>query len=1639
LIMLLSWLPVHMVTLQILKIMSAPNVLSVGTRENIFFECQGCSDEVIPVNFKVTNFPSQTVTLDSGSVILNKQNDFQQFGNIMINPDSFVKDPNIKQYVHLEADFQDYKLGKVVMVTFQAGFIFIQTDKTLYTPNSKVHYRMFAVAPSMEPVKAGDNHADTSVSIEIVTPDEVTLSLPGPVSLISGMYSGDYDLGEYASNGIWKVVARFPSNPQFSFSTEFEVKEYVLPNFEVTLEIQKNYFHVDWNEYNVRVQAIYLFGEDVEGTAYAVFGVIMDDQKINFPGSLQRVTLDGGEAQVTLRKKAITDTFPDINSLVEKSIYVTVNVLTEDGGEMVKAELRNIQIVQSPYAIQFTKTSKFFKPGMDFDVMVEVLNPDGTPADQVQVTLNPGAVEGRTEENGMARLSINTKQTDTQLAISATTNVPGITQATASMTAHLYNSKSKSYLHIGVGKAEVSKGENLKVNFNYNRQSGAQSDITYLILSRGQLVKYGRYTKSGEVVVSTIILVTKEMMPSFRIIAYYHTADGEVVSDSVWVDVEDTCIGSLKLEPKESNRNSFEPGESFQLKVTGDPEAQVGLVAVDKGVFLLNSKFRLTQAKVWDIVEKHDPGCTAGGGQDGMMVFYDAGLAFKTNMDSETSTRTDLKCGATTARRKKRTPTGDFQSSMLSKYADKKVRGCCFDGMKEVPVSYDCQRRSQFVLGDARCVAAYLECCTAMKTQRAEMQEDSLILARSEEDDSINFRISEVVSRSKFPESWHWTSVTLPACSDPTCRTTSIVTKPFPLKDSITTWQFIGIGLSKANSICVAPPLEVIARKDFFLKLILPYSVVRGEQVEIKAIIYNYRSSSATVYVDMLENQDVCSGASGHGRYREKIRVPARGTRSVSFVIIGMKIGLLDIDVRAVVHRMDISDGEKRPLRVVPEGVLTKTVVTETLEPRTESVQKTLNSGISPKKLVPGIKPTTQISITGREQLGSLVENAISGNSMGSLITQPGGCGEQNMIGMTLPVIAVTYLDKTNQWEVVGFNKRTEALQYITTGYHNEIPYRKSDGSFAVFKDYDGSTWLTAYVAKVFAMAYPYVGIDYKVICGAISFLIDSQQDTNGRFRDSGTIIHGEMIGNVRGTDADVSMTAFCLIAMQESRTLCRRIIPKINLGITYLKGRLESISNPYAAAIASYALANENALNHQILFKFMSPAGSHWPVHDSHLFTLEATAYALLALVKAFEEAKPIVRWFNGKQKYGGGYGSTQATIMVYQAVAEYWTSANEQPYDVSVELSHPGRSKPLSISLNKLNHYATKKDSMEGINKDVTVTATGNGEVVLLSVYYVLPYERESNCKKFNLSVQILPDKNEITYKLKIEVMFLDRQKDAIMAIVDVGMLTGFSVYTNDLDALSKGTSKIISHYDINSPLSERGSVILYLDKISHSEKQEISFRIQQDLKGKNLQPAAVTVYEYYDHQNKDETHCMKFYHPKREGGELMRLCSDENRCTCAEEECTLQKKENVNNDERIMKTCESTEEVKTDFVYKVKVESFLHKWGTDIYTLKILSVIKEGTDVGVLDKSRDFLSHRRCRSALNLLNGKTYLIMGVNRDVRVEKTTSTFQYVLGERTWVEYWPTAEECQTTAYASTCKGIEDLEYKYSTFACNSK
>ncbi|XP_044045873.1 complement C3-like isoform X3 [Siniperca chuatsi] len=1315
---------------------------------------------------------------------------------------------------------------------------------------------------------------------------------------------------------------------------------------------------------------------------------------------------------------------------------------------MVEAELRGIQIVTSPYTIHFKNTAKYFKPGMSFDITVEVVNPDGTPAQGVEVVVDPGEVRGLTAANGMARLSINTEENPKPLTVTAETKDPRILterQASANMTALPYSTNSNNYIHIGVDTAEVTLGENLKISLNLNRQENTQNDITYLILSRGQLVKYGRYKTKGQVLISMIVTVTKNMLPSFRIIAYYHTNDNEVVSDSVWVDAKDSCMGSLKLESSTPS-SSYEPRRMFGLKVTGDPGATVGLVAVDKGVYVLNNNHRLNQKKVWDMVETYDTGCTPGGGKDGMSVFYDAGLLFESNTASGTPYRLELKCPAP-SRRKRATTIMDVTTSLVSQYQDELQRDCCLDGIRDIPVSYTCERRSEYIMDGAACVEAFLHCCKEMESQRAEKKEDNLVLARSEDDNSY-MDSNEIVSRTKFPESWLWSDIKLPPCSrqNPNCDTTSFV-KNVPLQDSITTWQFTGISLSRTHGICVAEPLEVIVRKEFFIDLRLPYSAVRGEQLEVKAVVYNYSPNPATVYVDLIEEAHVCSAASKRGKYHQEVKVGPQTTRSVPFIIIPTREGKYRVEVKAAVKDSSLNDGVMKMLRVVPEGLLVKSPQIVTLDPAKKGVggKQILiyNSGIPKKDFVPNTPTSTQISLTGRKQ--NVLKNDISGNSMGSLIYQPSGCGEENMIHMTLPVIATTYLDKTNQWEPVDIERRNDALQHISTGYQNQLAYRKNDGSFAANPGDQSSTWLTAYVAKVFAMANNLVAVQSNDICDAVKFLILNAQQPDGSFREVGRVAHGEMIGNVLGTDSDASMTAFCLIAMQESRTICAALVNSlpgsIDKAVAYLEKRLSSLTNPYAVTMTSYALANENKLNKEIFYKFASPEVSHWQVPMGRVYTLEATAYALLALVKAkaFEEARPVVRWFNKQRRVSGGYESTQATIMVYQAVAEYWASAKGPEYDLNVDILLPGRSKPDKYNFNSDNHYATRTSKINGINQNVKVTATGTGEATLtmVSLYYALP--KEKDCQKFNMSVQFLPEKmdeDEKIYKLRIEVLYKDKEHDATMSILDVGLLTGFTVNTNDLSLLSKGRARTISKYKMNTVESERGSLIIYLDKVSHTRPEEITFRIHQKLKVGVLQPAAVSVYEYYDHQNSNQTPCVKFYHPERKAGQLLRLCRNDE-CTCAEENCSMQKKGNISNNERTAKSCETQVNSKIDFVYKVRLEEFTDGLSTDIYTVRVLEVIKEGSfDVGPRGKLRTFLSYPHCRESLDLGTGKTYLIMGTSKDIHRDELSQSYQYVLGERTWIEYWPTEAECLIEEYIPTCLGMEEMVLQYTGFGC---
>lgn len=75
------------------------------------------------------------------------------------------------------------------------------------------------------------------------------------------------------------------------------------------------------------------------------------------------------------------------------------------------------------------------------------------------------------------------------------------------------------------------------------------------VLSRGILVKHGSLPLGSSVKDSWTI--TRDMVPSFRLIGYFYNQQGDIIADSVWIDVRDEC--EIKVEV--GKRNSLSRGK----------------------------------------------------------------------------------------------------------------------------------------------------------------------------------------------------------------------------------------------------------------------------------------------------------------------------------------------------------------------------------------------------------------------------------------------------------------------------------------------------------------------------------------------------------------------------------------------------------------------------------------------------------------------------------------------------------------------------------------------------------------------------------------------------------------------------------------------------------------------------------------------------------------------------------------------------------------------------------------------------------------------------------------------------------------------------------------------------------------------
>uniref|UniRef100_G1STJ4 NTR domain-containing protein n=1 Tax=Oryctolagus cuniculus TaxID=9986 RepID=G1STJ4_RABIT len=724
---------------------------------------------------------------------------------------------------------------------------------------------------------------------------------------------------------------------------------------------------------------------------------------------------------------------------------------------------------------------------------------------------------------------------------------------------------------------------------------------------------------------------------------------------------------------------------------------------------------------------------------------------------------------------------------------------------------------------------------------------------------------------------------------------------------------------------------------------------------------------------------------------------------------------------------------------------INKTVAVRTLDPENLGQGGVQKEEIPPADIsdqVPGTESETKILLQGTP-VAQMTEDAIDGERLKHLIVTPSGCGEQNMIAMTPTVIAVHYLDHTEQWDKFSLEKRQEALELIKKGYTQQLAFKQPNSAYAAFLNRAPSTWLTAYVVKVFSLAVNLIAIDSQVLCGAVKWLIMEKQKPDGVFQEDAPVIHQEMIGGQRNSvEKEAALTAFVLIALQEAREICEEqvnsLAASINKSRDFLAANYMNLQRPYSVAIAGYALAQQDKLRGAFLNKFLSKAKekNRWEEPGQRLYNVEATSYALLALLllRDFDSVPPVVRWLNEQRYYGGGYGSTQATFMVFQALAQYQTDVpDHKDLNMVVSIQLPSRSSPVKHrivwdSASLLRSEETKE------NQGFTLTAQGKGQGTLSVVTtYFAKVKGKVTCKKFDLRVNIRPAPETVkkpqdaksTMILDICTRYLG-DEDATMSILDISMMTGFVPDTDDLNLLSTGVDRYISKYELNKAFSNKNTLIIYLDKISHSREECLSFKVHQYFNVGLIQPGAVKVYSYY---NLEET-CTQFYHPEKEDGMLSKLCHKE-MCRCAEENCFMQQlDEKVTLNDRLDKACEPG----VDYVYKTKLVQVERADDFDEYLMVVENTIKSGSDEVQAGQQRRFISHIKCRDALKLKDGKHYLVWGLSSDLWGEKPNTS--YIIGKDTWVEFWPEKEECQDEENQKHCEDLDAFAESMVVFGC---
>uniref|UniRef100_A0A672ZPR3 Complement 4B (Chido blood group) n=1 Tax=Sphaeramia orbicularis TaxID=375764 RepID=A0A672ZPR3_9TELE len=1347
---------------------SAPGVFHVGVKEKVFVQ-MGKSHLNNVVTLYLEHETTSVLLSERKTVTCTAEEKGETVEEILSRHPLL---PN--QFFYLSLIAESHSLGQRkktnVLVSQHRGYIFIQTNQPLYKP-TQTGRKIFTLDHKFRP------HVDVfHISIYNAAGNRVMTSLR---TAKNGIMRGTFIIPDVTKTGTWTIKAYYEGDEANAASRQFEVQKFLLPSFEVNIAMEQKYILLNTEQFDFTILAKYSHGEKVTGAYHCMLGVTFNKRTIHGqktkPVYVKGLDLTGsvtdGAAELSLRtedlnmhlQNQLNQSLSDLQDSGAK-IYLGVFVTNIQSGEIQERDV-SLPIIAHRYTIDLSRTRSYFIPGFPLDVVVSVRHPDGSPAAgvPVRIELLRQSWQGTTDQQGTV---FNVFNLETATEITVEVSVDGQQKRKVITRA---SSPRDSYLYLSVSQRTYSVGETLTVTCN-TRNAPNSGFIHYMILSRGAIIDTGHLPIGT--VVTTNLLVKADMMPSFRLIGYFYNQQNDIITDSVWVDVKGACELKVEVTPQGPN----DPGRQSVLDINlFGQQATVALLGVDKAFYGLNVDNKLTPKQVYSSMQSYDLGCSYGGGSNPASVLIDAGLTFFSQ--STAKWRQNLRCNSQ-QRLKRSVNLQEELTTLKSNFSSEKLQDCCVRGFTLLPMSRTCQERTRRVSQvdpDPECAEVFLKCC---------LEGERLRQIKINEDARKGFgRTSSVVEIEEFfldTTEQYIRRVFPPSIAFTEFEVNGQKRHSLTLPDSITTWEIQVVTLSATTGLCVVQPSEIKAFKRAFVSLKLPYSVKKYEQISISPVIYNYGDDPLRVAVHMEQTQGLCSPASATAPAYIEITVKNQSSQFVPLSAVPMTSGPVPIKIRLYdIENERGIDAIEKTLNVWTEGYEQRKEEIYPFKLNETNPKTIIIDGSLPNDIVPESRSNIFVSLEANGFANSYARKLLSPEKVATLIVLPTGCLEQTTIRLSPTVLAVRYLDMTNQWFHLPPNSRDNALYNVEQGVLRMLTrYKKSDGSYGSFYTVPSSTWVTALVVKVLSMVAERQRMTFAPQGRRTTFITEDQirdtvrylvsiQNPDGTFGDKNPVLHR---GVLTGTDHDAAMTAFVALALNQSLPFLlteERDTTEATLlfSTSYLQTMFEELVHPYAVAITAYCLSvckrQPNAVDRSFIWTKLQALATEtedgcslWPTNTEQrvdAITIETTAYALLTAValQKNEWADKTACWLTTQENYLGGYRSSQDTIMTLEALAEYALMLATSPdINVAADFTVQGKNNIIKLELeNKWERVET--DLKRFVGNQITAQLTGEGEskLKIVKVYHML--EPKDHCDQMSVKVTA---EGEVKYTAKV-----------------------------------------------------------------------------------------------------------------------------------------------------------------------------------------------------------------------------------------------------------------------------------------------